>query len=168
MVRSLLDHGHERIGLIHYGTGVEYEFIERLRGVYAELGDNDIDAAEEIKVDLHNFSSLTPYEASARILSKISQFSAIVTISDFIALALYEVSAQAGIKIPSDLSVISLDDLPFSRYLWPPLTTVHQPVEEIGIKLADVATKYLKGIRVHYSTKILPKLILRESVKDII
>jgi LacI family transcriptional regulator len=44
----------------------------------------------------------------------------------------YEAARQAGLRVPDDLSVVGFDDLPLCQWLSPPLTTVRQPLEEMG------------------------------------
>lgn len=52
--------------------------------------------------------------------------------SDQQALGAYEAARQAGLGIPQDLSVVGFDDLPLCRWVSPPMTTVRQPLEEMG------------------------------------
>jgi DNA-binding LacI/PurR family transcriptional regulator len=57
---------------------------------------------------------------------------AIFACSDTMALGVYESAATLGLRIPEDLSVVGFDDLPESRWVIPPLTTIHQPIAEMG------------------------------------
>lgn len=57
---------------------------------------------------------------------------AVFACSDTIALGVYDAAALLGLRIPDDVSVVGFDDLPEARWLSPALTTVHQPIAEMG------------------------------------
>jgi DNA-binding LacI/PurR family transcriptional regulator len=70
---------------------------------------------------------------------------------------------QAGRRVPDDVAVIGFDDIELARYTEPPLTTVRQPIEEIGRRLARQLLRLAAGEEIE-SALILPtELILRES-----
>lgn len=58
------------------------------------------------------------------------------------AMGVYEAARQRGLRVPTDLSVVGFDDLPQSRWLAPPLTTIWQPLDE----MARTATRMLVGL----------------------
>jgi LacI family transcriptional regulator len=65
--------------------------------------------------------------------------------SDEQALGVYEAARQRGLLIPQDLSVVGFDDLPVARWVSPPLTTVRQPLAEMGRVAADMLGTLLEG-----------------------
>jgi LacI family transcriptional regulator len=67
--------------------------------------------------------------------------------SDQQALGVYEAARQRGLRIPQDLSVVGFDDLPVSRWLSPPLTTVRQPLAEMGRAAADMLGTLIEGVQ---------------------
>ena len=84
--------------------------------------------------------------------------------SDQQALGVYEAARQHGLRVPQDLSIVGFDDLPVARWISPPLTTVRQPLAEMGrtaaAMLGDlVGGKPLRSRRVELSTE----LVVRES-----
>ena len=84
--------------------------------------------------------------------------------SDQQALGVYEAARQRGLQVPRDLSVVGFDDLPVARWVSPPLTTVRQPLAEMGRAAAQVLGELIGGVplrskRVELSTE----LIVRES-----
>jgi LacI family transcriptional regulator len=84
--------------------------------------------------------------------------------SDQQAFGVYEAARQRGLRIPEDLSVVGFDDLPVARWASPPLTTVRQPLAEMGSAAAQMLGDLIEGVplranRVELSTE----LIVRES-----
>jgi LacI family transcriptional regulator len=84
--------------------------------------------------------------------------------SDQQALGVYEAARQRGLRIPQDLSVVGFDDLPAARWVSPPLTTVRQPLTQMGRVAAEMLGDLINGLpprsgRVELSTE----LIVRES-----
>jgi LacI family transcriptional regulator len=84
--------------------------------------------------------------------------------SDQQALGVYEAARVRGLRVPQDLSVVGFDDLPVSRWVSPPLTTVRQPLAEMGQAAAQMLGDLIEGLplrttRVELSTQ----MIVRES-----
>jgi len=80
------------------------------------------------------------------------------------AFGLYEAARQRGLRVPQDLSIVGFDDLPVARWVSPPLTTVRQPLAEMGRAAAQMLDDLIDGLplrtnRVELSTE----LIVRES-----
>jgi LacI family transcriptional regulator len=104
------------------------------------------------------------FRRGAELLRLPDRPTAIFAGSDQQAFGVYEAARQAGLRIPQDLSVVGLDDLPVSRWVSPPLTTVRQPLAEMGRVAAQMLGELIAGItlrpgRVELSTE----LIVRES-----
>ena len=71
-----------------------------------------------------------------------------------------------GYKVPEDISVIGFDDLPESKYFTPGLTTLRQPIEEIGVVCAESILNLLSGER--HEARLPPiDLVVRQSTKSI-
>jgi LacI family xylobiose transport system transcriptional regulator len=84
--------------------------------------------------------------------------------NDLQALGVYEAARQAGLRIPEDLSVVGFDDITAGRWSGPPLTTVRQPMVEMGatatqLVLALAAGQPLAQTRIELATS----LIVRDS-----
>jgi LacI family transcriptional regulator len=84
--------------------------------------------------------------------------------SDQQAFGVYEAARQRGLRVPQDLSVVGFDDLPVARWVSPPLTTVRQPLSEMGAAAANMLGDLILGVplrsnRVELSTE----LTVRES-----
>jgi LacI family transcriptional regulator len=84
--------------------------------------------------------------------------------SDQQALGVYEAARQRGLRIPQDLSVVGFDDLPVDRWLSPPLTTVRQPLAEMGRAAADMLGTLIEGLPLpSRRLELTTELIVRES-----
>jgi LacI family transcriptional regulator, repressor for deo operon, udp, cdd, tsx, nupC, and nupG len=80
------------------------------------------------------------------------------------AFGVIEVARRQGIRVPDDLSVVGFDDIRFSRHMDPPLTTIAQPMREIGEGTVRLLLDILSGKTVVPTSVTLPhKLIVRES-----
>ena len=91
------------------------------------------------------------------------QFDAIVAASDDSALGAIEGLRVRGIHVPRDVSVIGFDDNPKSKYAVPPLTSVHQPIEELGRLAATNLLKQLSGEKLPLITQIPTTPVIRQS-----
>lgn len=83
--------------------------------------------------------------AGRALLGAADRPDAIVAMSDIVALGVYSAASELGIGIPDELSVAGFDDIALSRFVRPPLTTVHQPAREKGRKAASLALELLNG-----------------------
>jgi len=90
--------------------------------------------------------------------------SAIFAGSDQQAFGLYEAARQRGLRVPQDLSVVGFDDLPVARWVSPPLTTVRQPLAEMGRAAAQVLDDLIDGVPLRMNrVELSTELIVRES-----
>jgi LacI family transcriptional regulator, xylobiose transport system transcriptional regulator len=70
---------------------------------------------------------------------------AIMCGNDLQALGVYEAARQAGLRIPQDLSVVGFDDIAASRWCGPPMTTVRQPMAEMGATATEMFRSLASG-----------------------
>ncbi|HEX6523138.1 MAG TPA: LacI family DNA-binding transcriptional regulator [Streptosporangiaceae bacterium] len=104
------------------------------------------------------------FSRGIELLSMSEPPTAIFAGSDQQAFGVYEAARQRGLRVPEDLSVVGFDDLPVARWVSPPLTTVRQPLTEMGRAAAQILSDLIEGVpprsrRVELSTE----LIVRES-----
>jgi len=161
-VRHLVALGHRNIAFIT-GPADNQDAAERLIGYTRALREADIvpDPALIAEGDLHEAGGLAALE---RLFEGGSAFTAIFAANDLSAygarLGLY----RRGIRVPEDMSLVGFDDLPGSSYTTPPLTTVSQPLYEMG----RIATGALLGlINGDNVTATLPplELVVRETTR---
>jgi LacI family transcriptional regulator, repressor for deo operon, udp, cdd, tsx, nupC, and nupG len=121
--------GHQRIGIVT-GPLVSPLSRDRLRGVKtrAKLAG----AESDLEIVTGNFSIESGAEAAERLLSQPSRPTAIFCFNDEMAIGVLDIARQRGVRVPRDLSVVGFDDIRFARYVDPPLTTIAQPMRDIG------------------------------------
>ena len=84
--------------------------------------------------------------------------------SDQMAFGVYEATRQRGLRIPDDLSVVGFDELPVSRWVSPPMTTVRQPLVEMGAAAAQMIGELIDGLPLRSNRmELSTELIVRES-----
>ncbi|WP_034335817.1 LacI family DNA-binding transcriptional regulator [Deinococcus misasensis] len=140
--RHLLDLGHQRIGHIA-GILTHTDVVQRFAGYRMALSEARIPFDPELVYE-GEFTESSGILAIERWVSSGIHFSAIFAANDQMAygarLALY----RRGIRVPEDVSLVGYDDLPASRFFLPPLTTVHQPLFEMGEKAAHCMLNQLR------------------------
>ncbi|MEU4746306.1 substrate-binding domain-containing protein [Actinosynnema sp. NPDC023658] len=84
--------------------------------------------------------------------------------NDLQALGVYEAARQAGLRVPQDLSVVGFDDIAAVRWCGPPLTTVRQPMVEMGAAAAEQVLSLAAGRQpAHMRVELPTTLIVRDS-----
>ena len=158
----LLSLGHRRIGAI---TGpIDYLCsLARVDGYRSALerAGTQFDPALVRYGDFHHEGG---FARAVELLDLPEPPTAIFAGSDQQAFGVYEAARQYGLRIPEDLSVVGFDELPVARWASPPLTTVRQPLAEMGNVAAQMLGELIEGVplrstRVELSTE----LIVRES-----
>ncbi len=158
----LLSLGHRRIGVI---TGFQDMLcsLARLDGYRSGL-ERAGAAADPDLVKYGDFQHEGGFARAVELLDLPDPPTAIFAGSDQQAFGVYEAARQRGLRIPDDLSVVGFDELPVSRWASPPLTTVRQPLAEMGSAAAQMLGDLIDGgplrtNRVELSTE----LYVRES-----
>ena len=98
------------------------------------------------------------------LLDRPDRPTAIFAGNDQHALGVYEAARQRALRIPQDLSVVGFDDLRVARWLSPPLTTVRQPLAEMGRAAAQMLGELIEGRPLHSRrVELSTELVTRES-----
>lgn len=163
MAVHAIERGHRRIGVLHYGERQsELEFAQRLKGIRSACARAGITPVE-VAMNLRRLSTVTPQQAVDRLLRLESGISVILCLSDMLAMSVMERLAELNLTVPDRIAIIGFDDLPYSRYCTPALTTVRQPVEDLGIALAHGVIAMLDGRPACLGKPIRPQLVPRDS-----
>lgn len=161
-IEYLISLGHTDIGFINY----LYSYAAgkwRFDGYKSALIEANISLKPEfIEQDISSLSAVE--HAARRMLTLPTPPSAIFTTNDAAAAILYRVATQLNIKIPYELSIIGFDDDPISENLWPPLTTMKQPIFELGTEAARLLiNKFIKKNELVDIKEHKCKLLVRSS-----
>jgi DNA-binding LacI/PurR family transcriptional regulator len=103
------------------------------------------------------------YDAAAMLLRDRKQFTAVLAFNDKSAVGAIRAIEDQGLQVPRDISVIGVDDLEFSAFLSPRLTTIRQPLVAMGAAAASTLLREIQGEDVPEETVLQPQLIVRES-----
>jgi DNA-binding LacI/PurR family transcriptional regulator len=101
------------------------------------------------------------HQAVPRVLE--SGATAVLAYNDLVAIGLVVGLAERGVRVPEDISVTGYDDIAFSRYVTPPLTTVHSPQDEVGSVAWKAMDGLLHGDRPGTRTVLAAQPVLRHS-----
>lgn len=130
--------GHRRIGILSGDNKSEGPFRERFSGICNALSEYGIDEAEKF-TEICEFSFRSAYEKAYKLISEHSDLTAVIAMSDIIAIGAVRAFSDMRLKIPDDISVIGFDGLELAKFYTPRITTLYQPVD----KLADISVKKL-------------------------
>ncbi|MGY3572672.1 substrate-binding domain-containing protein [Vibrio sp. SCSIO 43135] len=160
----LLQLGHVNIAHIK-GLSSQPDSGDRFEGYKKALQESDIKVNPKL-VKQGDFSSELGYEKTIELLESKVHFSALFAANDQTAYGAIKALTDRGYRVPEDVSVIGFDDLPTSYYFTPALTTLRQPIEEIGAVCAHSILNLLTGER--HEARLPPiDLIVRQSTKSI-
>jgi LacI family transcriptional regulator len=160
--QHLIDLCHRRIAFIG-GDPEHPDAIDRQQGYRSAVESAGLrfDPALVLQGSFNEHSGLLAVE---RLMASRTRFSAVVAANDQMAIGAALGLHRAGRRIPDDVSLVGFDDLAGSVYMIPPLTTVHNPVQEIGQLAARAMLTLLAGERPTIEVPA-PRLIVRESTR---
>jgi|SRR5579871_2362620 len=161
-MRHLLELGHRRIGAI---TGIP-DWVaseKRLQGYHAALAGAGILPDPELIV-AGDWEIGGGAAAAQRLLSLPEPPTAIFAFNDNMAVGALRVARARGLRVPDELSVIGFDDVELANVVAPTLTTIRQPLAELGRMAVDRLVRLLAGQRVEaLNVELGTRLIVRES-----
>jgi LacI family repressor for deo operon, udp, cdd, tsx, nupC, and nupG len=161
-VRHLLEQGHRRIAHIAGSPGNTMT-AERRAGYRRALRDANIVPMREW-IAYGDFSVESGARAAHALLALPEPPTAIFAANDDMAIGAMNMAKSRGMRLPSDLSVVGFDDVPFAASYDPPLSTIRQPFFEMGAAAMDVLHKLLKGQAPGSERLLLPvQLTVRQS-----
>lgn len=161
-VNYLLSLGHQRIGLIA-GNMTVPSTQHRVEGYKRALLKAGISFDERL-IQVGNYSLPGAAAATRTLANMQDRPTAIFACSDEMAMSCMATLHGLGFQIPQDFSVIGFDNIRYAEYCHPSLTTIAQPMTEIGIACMELLLPQLNGEPMAPATRILPhKLIVRGS-----
>ena len=128
--------GHERIAFIKGATDQSASAL-RYQGYVRAMKAHGIAVDKEL-VHQGDFTFATGVDAAHHLLSRSVRPSAVFASNDDMALGVLAAAQRLGLTVPGDLSIAGFDDSPASSLVWPPLTTVRQPIAQMARVAVDM------------------------------
>jgi len=144
ITRHLIDLGHRKIAYLGNALSGRTN-LDRLNGYLIEMQDAGMSVPAEY---VHNVSGNTPefgIEGVQQLINLPHPPSAIVCYNDMLAIGALKGCHSAGIKVPEEISITGFDNITFSAYTNPPLTTFDQPKQSIGSEAARLLLDLLSS-----------------------
>lgn len=162
LTEHLIELGHRRIGFV-MGNPDHHATHDRLEGYVTALHAHGI-SKDEALICAGDWYFASGVAAAESLLALGARPTAIFASNDEMAAGVLQVAHRRGVPVPGELSVAGFDDVPLAAQVWPPLTTVHQPIREIATLATALLIDTLVG-EPPLSTRFeLPtELVLRES-----
>ncbi|WP_234745665.1 substrate-binding domain-containing protein, partial [Burkholderia sp. WTPI3] len=136
----------------------------RAQGVIRAVAEGGIDCVPGAIAE-SDFSCLGGYHAAGRLFESVHP-SAIFAGNDLMGVGALRAAAERGMRVPDDCSIIGFDDIEFSRYTYPALSTVGQSVRALGEMAAQTLIERIGGGSTSAPSRrrvVSPRLVLRES-----
>ena len=161
LTEHLLSHGRRRLFFVGDPDGSP-DVRERYRGFKSALSASETPVAgPPIRVDFHERSGA---QVAALVVGHVKGPDSLVCANDELALSTMKALQRAGVKVPDDVAIVGWDDVMTARYVSPSLTTVRQPLYELGRVAATRLHERITGASVAPVPRILPtELVLRSS-----
>lgn len=141
--RYLMDKEHRHIAMVTGPTSF-YEVQDRTAGFLEAFGRN-AETVSPLLVLESDFREQGGYDAMVRLLEGDAAFSAVFFQNDDMAAGALEACRHRGVRVPNDVSIIGFDDIVIARHLFPKLTTIRQPLFEIGAAAGRLAHALATG-----------------------
>lgn len=156
--------GHEKIGIIT--TGESDRSIGRLRtsGYKKALEKHCIEFDPKL-LEIGEYTFDSGYDAMNKLLDKNLGLTALFATSDIMAIGAAKAVLSKGLSVPDDISIIGFDDIEYTSYFHPSLTTIKQPQEDIGHESVRILFEILQEKKTHRHIILETELVARDSCK---
>jgi DNA-binding LacI/PurR family transcriptional regulator len=165
-LQHLVELGHKRVAFIR-GQSFTADATARWNSikVAARKWKIEIDPLLVAQLDENSPSPLVGYHAAAKILANASEpFTALFAFNDVSAIGAMKALHEAGLHVPRDVSLIGFDDIMAAAFQSPALTTIRQPLVQMGMMAAEVLLKRIATQDTHPQiVQVAPELVVRES-----
>lgn len=163
-LRHLYELGHRHIAFMR-GQPFSSDSEDRWQNNVAVARELGIEIRPELTVQLERdlTSPELGYPVVQQLLAQRKKFTALVSFNDMSAIGAIRALRDAGLSVPDDVSIIGFDDIKFAAYYSPRLTTIRQPLREMGETAARILIKRVQGERHKAQVPVAPELVVRET-----
>lgn len=142
-MQHLLELGHRNIAVIG-GPPYSDPMIQRMEGVWDALAEYGVDEHPELREIGSKRQFEMSHDVTMHLFKRKSPPTAIFSLTDLMAQGVMHAAAKLGLKLPDDLSIVGFDDIPLASYSIPPLTTVAQPIHDMGVVAASMLLEQIQ------------------------
>ncbi|MGF1703283.1 LacI family DNA-binding transcriptional regulator [Photobacterium makurazakiensis] len=165
-VKYLIEQGHRKIACISSDLPIE-DRADRLSGYRDAMADANL-PIESGWIINQSFSEQGGELAGQQLLAQCPEVTAVVTFNDVMAAGLMANLHEQGVNVPNDISIIGFDDVLLARYLYPRLTTMHNPIAEMSSHAAKLALQLKKtGYTPPAQHRFDATLVCRQTVSNL-
>ncbi len=157
----LLGLGHRRIGFIGGRPDLESARL-REAGFRKAMGGAGV-AVDEALVRVGGYRTETAEGPARQVLSQADRPTALFAANDLSAIASVTAARGLGLSVPDDLSVIGFDNVPESALASPPLTTIKQPLQQMGAEALRLLVDLIAGVERETHVRLPTELVVRAS-----
>ncbi len=158
----LLELGHRCLAHISGPNSLNFAH-QRLKGMQTELARWGLSLDPKLQRE-GDLTQSGGYQYAKDLLSLTEPPTAIVACNDLMALGAMSAAQERGLIVGKDVSITGFDDIPMAESSHPPLTTLRQPIYQIGEMVCDMLIKTILGHELEHRTIILkPELVVRQS-----
>ncbi|HEX4308954.1 MAG TPA: LacI family DNA-binding transcriptional regulator [Acidobacteriaceae bacterium] len=164
-LRHLRDLGHRDIAFMH-GQAFSSDSDARWASLTKVARELDLVVRPELTIQLTKdlTSPELGYPVVQQLLAFHRRFTALVCFNDMAAIGAIRALHDAQLRVPQDISVVGFDDIPQAGFQMPSLTTIRQPLHEMGRLAANLLLEHLRsGKTMPAEVSVEPKIIVRES-----
>lgn len=145
-VNELLASGHRRIAALIAASDDSSISQLRYRGYCRALEEHGVTLSPELVISTgDSFAIEDAYRAMNAALERTTGFTALFAIADDMAIGAMRALREHGLRVPEDVSVIAIDGIAVSEYIYPMLSTLCQPKEELGSKSVELLLDMIEG-----------------------
>ncbi|MDX2418769.1 MAG: LacI family DNA-binding transcriptional regulator [Xanthomonadales bacterium] len=163
--KALLERGHTELAYIS-GPHWKADSFKRLAGHKRAMREFDLEVDEKLIIE-GDFEEASGRAAMKQLLSLGISFTGVVCANDEMAAGAIDIARKQGISVPDDISVIGYDNVYFTQYLNPKLSSIGCRISEMGQMAARSVLKNAYGQNnLEIQNTFKPRLVLRESVKS--
>ncbi|MBN1218684.1 MAG: LacI family DNA-binding transcriptional regulator [Anaerolineae bacterium] len=162
VVNHLIELGHTRLAFIAAPPNLMLSHY-RLKGFINTLALHGLPVDPDLIIE-GDLTQRAGREAGKHLLEIANPPTAIVASNDLMALGATATAQELGLVVGQDISITGFDDIPLAEHAHPPLTTINQPIYDIGTIVCQMLTKVIRGEALPTPQIILqPSLVVRRS-----
>ena len=167
-VGHLYSLGHREIAYMR-GQLFSADSLSRWRSILHVARSLGLQVSSDLTIhlDKDTHSPELGYPGIQQLLVRRKNFTAVLCFNDVSAIGTIRSLHDAGLRVPADVSVMGFDDIPAAQFYTPRLTTIRQPLAQMGATAASLLLRKLNHEKVSDVCKIDPELIVRESTAKV-